>query len=247
MRIVIFGGTTEGRLLSHALAALGGTVTVCVATEYGREEQGEAEHICVLAGRKDAAGMAAVLGSADLCVDATHPYAKEASQNIRLACEQMDVPCLRLVRGKSEIPPNAKIFSSAAAAAEWLRGTGGNILLTTGTKELEKFSALGGARIYPRVLPLPESLAACEAAGIPRGNVLALQGPFSQELNEALIHQFKIQYLVTKDGGKAGGFSEKAAAAAAAGIRLLVIRRPEEEGLTYEEIMARCREMMICR
>ena len=42
MNVVLFSGTTEGRRLSRALAELGAGVTVCVATQYGREEQGEA-------------------------------------------------------------------------------------------------------------------------------------------------------------------------------------------------------------
>lgn len=40
MKVILFGGATEGRTLSRELAALGVEVTVCVATDYGREEQG---------------------------------------------------------------------------------------------------------------------------------------------------------------------------------------------------------------
>lgn len=247
MRIVMFGGTTEGRLLSRELARMGAEVTVCVATGYGREEQGDEPGIRVLSGRRDAAAMEQVVAGADVCVDATHPYAVEASRNIRTACCAKGVPYLRLLRRSSDIPEGAETFASASAAAEWLKGTAGNILLTTGAKELGAFAPLGGARLYPRVLPLHDSLSACEKAGIPNRNILALQGPFTRELNEALIRQYQIRYLVTKDGGRAGGFAEKAEAASAAGVTLLLIRRPEEHGLDYESVLARCREMMACR
>ena len=243
----MFGGTTEGRLLSRDLAQLGAAVTVCVATDYGKEEQGDAPGVRVLAGRKDAGEMGRLLAGADVCVDATHPYAREASRNIRAACAEQGVPLLRLLRRESEIPEGTKLFDTAEAAARWLEGTQGNVLLTTGAKELGVFAALDGARLYPRVLPLHDSLSACEAAGIPRSNILALQGPFTQELNEALIRQFHIRYLVTKDGGKAGGFQEKALAAASTGVQLLLIRRPEDDGLDYESVLARCREMMTCK
>ena len=73
-----------------------------------------------------------------------------------------------------------------------------------------------------------------------------MQGPFSQELNEALIRQFSINFLVTKDGGAAGGFAEKAAAAAAAGVVLVVLRRPAEQGETADEILQSCKEMIPC-
>ncbi len=247
MRVVIFGGTTEGRLLSYQLAELGAEVTVCVATAYGQEEQGRFSGMTVLTGRLDSKGMCRVVAGKALCIDATHPYAAEASRNIRDACRQEQVQCIRLLRGQSEIPDGAKVFASAAGAAEWLAATCGNILLATGAKELRAFAALGGDRLYPRVLPLQESLAACEAAGVPRSNVIAMQGPFSQELNEALIRQFGIRYLVTKDGGRAGGFDEKAGAAAATGTQLILIRRPEEDGLDYDAVLAQCKEMMGCR
>ena len=85
MNVVVFSGTTEGRSFSRALAALGAAVTVCVATELGAEEQGCADGITVRTGRLDAEGMTALLRSAALCVDATHPYAAEATRNIRAA------------------------------------------------------------------------------------------------------------------------------------------------------------------
>lgn len=246
MGVLIFGGTTEGRTLSRALAALGASVTVCVATGYGREEQGEAPGVRVLTGRLDASGMERALSGADLCVDATHPYAVEASRNIRAACEAAGVRLLRLKREESAVPPGTRTFSTAREAAAWLQTTEGRILLTTGAKELGVYAGLGGARLFPRVLPSHEGLSACEAAGVPHSNILALQGPFSRELNEALIRQYDIRYLVTKDGGRAGGFEEKAAAAAAAGITLVLIRRPREDGLDYDAVLRQCREMMGC-
>lgn len=246
MRFVLFSGTTEGRRLSHALAALGAAVTVCVATEYGREEQGEAAGVTVLSGRMERADMAQTVKGAALCVDATHPYAVQASGNIRAACEQEGVPLLRLLREECPAPPGAAAFDSAAQATDWLQHTQGNILLTTGAKELALFAPLGGERLYPRVLPLAASLEACAAARVPASHILALQGPFSRELNEALIRQYHIRYLVTKDGGRAGGFQEKAAAAQATGTTLVLIRRPREDGLDYGSVLQRCREMMEC-
>lgn len=246
MRCVIFGGTTEGRTLSRRLARMGAEVTVCVATAYGEEEQGGGAGIRVLAGRLDAAAMERVVRGADVCVDATHPYAREASRNIRAACGAAGVEYLRLLREESGIPEGAAVFSSAAEAAAWLKTTTGNILLATGAKELDAFAPLGGERLYPRVLPLASSLEACAGAGIPANHILALQGPFSQELNEALIRQYRIAYLVTKDGGRAGGFPEKAAAARAAGITLVLLRRPQEDGLDYDTVLKKCGEMMGC-
>lgn len=245
MNIVIFSGTTEGRLLSHLLAKKGTQVTVCVATEYGCEEQGEAPGITVLTGRKTVEEMTALLRGSDLCVDATHPYAVEVTKSVQLACAAAEVPYRRLLRDRSA-DTDAIVVDSAGTAAKLLADREGNILLATGMKELPAFAGISPARLYPRVLPTGDSIAACERAGIPHRNIIAMQGPFSTELNEALIRQFHIAYLVTKDGGKAGGFQEKVQAAENTGIELVLIRRPEETGETFEEIAAACEEMMKC-
>ena len=73
----------------------------------------------------------------------------------------------------------------------------------------------------------------------------AMQGPFSYALNCALIKQFSIRYLVTKDGGAVGGFAEKAQAAQDTGAQLIVVRRPAENGQTAAQILARCKEVLV--
>ena len=239
MKLIIFGGTTEGRELSERMAAAGAQVTVCVATEYGGEMQPAGENVAVRVGAMTAAEKQALLSGADLCVDATHPYASHITASVREACEQAGTPCRRLLRRESEAD-GALVSDTAAEAAAYLQEREGNILLTTGAKELPAFAALDPARIYPRVLASHAALDACEAIGVPRKNIIAMQGPFSQELNEAILRQFEIRFLVTKDGGAPGGFPEKAAAAKAAGAELILLRRPEETGSSFEDILALC-------
>lgn len=247
MKFVVFGGTTEGRVLSHRLAELGGTVTVCVATEYGAEEQGTCPGVTILTGRKTAEEMAELVQDAAVCIDATHPYAVAVTAQLQWACAAAQTPYRRLLREKSRAPDGAIQVESAAAAAAYLRDKPGNILLSTGAKELAAYGTLPPQRLYPRILPTHEGIAACEALGIPHRNLLALQGPFSQALNEALFRQYAIAWVVTKDGGAAGGFPEKAAAAQCCGAKLVVLRRPEEEGATLEELIQACEEELQCR
>ena len=102
------------------------------------------------------------------------------------------------------------------------------------------FTCLDPERLIPRILPSHESLAACEALGIPHRNIIAMQGPFSEELNAAVIRQYRVRYVVTKDGGGPGGFPEKAAAAKETGAQLIVLRRPAERGMPFDDVLDLC-------
>lgn len=176
MKAVVFSGTTEGRVFSRQLAALGAEVLVSVATLLGAEEQGEADGITVHCGRLTTEEMTALLQGAALCVDATHPYAVDATKNIRAACAMAGVEYHRLLREESPLPAGSMVFATAAHAAAFLAGCSGNVLLATGAKELAAFAALGPERLFPRVLPTREGIAACEAAGIPHKNIIAMAG-----------------------------------------------------------------------
>lgn len=244
MKAVVFSGTAEGRELSAKLASMGVQTAVSVATELGREQQGTQPGVEVLCGRLDARQMAELLRDAAICIDATHPYAVEATRNIRAAAEAAGVRYVRLLRAQSAVPEGSLVFDSAAEAAGYLKNTAGGILLATGAKELGCFGGIESGRLYPRVLPTHEGIAACEAAGVPHRNIIAMQGPFSLAMNEAIIRQFDIKYLVTKDGGAPGGFEQKAQAAKNTGARLIVLRRPQEQGQTEAEILRLCGGML---
>lgn len=243
MKLLIFGGTTEGRILAEKSSALGAEVTVSVVTPLGAEELAGMDGIQILAGRLDQAGMEALFPRFDLCVDATHPYAKLATATIRAACESTGTPRLRLLRPASPIE-GAICVPDCKSAAAFLAERPGNILLTTGSKELSAFDRLDKNRLYARVLPTHEGLSACERLGIPHSHILALQGPFSRKMNEAMLEQYQVRWLVTKDGGQTGGFGEKLAAARETGTELVLVCRPPDEGEGLEEILQQIKERL---
>lgn len=137
---------------------------------------------------------------------------------------------------------------SVQAAVEWLASREGNILVTTGSKELAAFSQLPdfATRVYARVLPTLPSLSACLDQGLSGRHIIAMQGPFSRETNRSQLAEFNCRFLVTKDTGDNGGFREKVRAAGEAGAVALVIDRPETErglsdaqGLSADQVMER--------
>ncbi len=257
--ILIFAGTTEGRRIAECLSKAELPARVCVATEYGEAILGELPFVKVKQGRMDESEMRAFMTeqSFALVVDATHPYATLVSTNIRQAAKQAGLPYLRLLRDSgaekvhsenhtTEKKDRVQYFESMEQCEKALETIEGNILLTTGSKDLPLFCKTEAVkqRLYVRVLPGRESLESCETCGISGSHIIAMQGPFSEELNRALLRQFQIQVLVTKESGKTGGFFEKMSACEKEGVTALVVGRPKEEGLSYkqvlEEIEKRC-------
>ena len=242
-KILIFAGTTEGRKLSECLSKSTIYHTVSVATEYGETVLNESPYADVHMGRMDTDEMRDFIKSGDYLavVDATHPYAKVVTENIKSAMEGMDIPYIRLgrdVSSKSEDADFIHIFKSSSECATALKNTEGNILLTTGSKELDIFASDDSLRerLYVRVLPGMESLELCNKNGITGRHILALQGPFTEEMNAAMISQYDINIIVTKMSGSNGGYEEKIMAAKNKSISVYAIGCPEEEaGYTFAE------------
>ena len=261
-KIVIFAGTTEGRRLSEILADAGIAHTVCVATEYGEivmREQTDAEaartkeqpFVSLHRSRMDREQMEEFLRNEgyEIVVDATHPYARVVTENIQSAVNTLRTTeretqfpiYLRLEREISETPeaedPAVSIwyFESNADCAKALENTEGNILLTTGSKELATYCASGRLhdRLYVRILPGRESLELCMEQGIKGRQILALQGPFSTEMNAAILKQYDIHHMVTKNSGRTGGYQEKLEAAKMLGIPVYVIQPVGKAWDTY--------------
>lgn len=240
-KICIFSGTTEGRELARRLCGRGAQITVCTATEYGGGLNDDLPDTRIRNGRMDAAQMIAFFKEEGfICaVDATHPYACEATENIRHACEQTHTEYLRLFRQSGAGADDGIFVPDAHACAAYLQKTQGNILLTTGSKELPVLCADEEIRrrCYVRVLPLPASLDICAQYGVKPERIIAMQGPFDTALNLAMLRAFDARYLVTKDSGNTGGYESKIRAAKQAGVQAVVIGRPtQESGQPLEEI-----------
>lgn len=252
--ILIFAGTTEGRELAEYAAEIGAGCYVSTATEYGQELIGDYLGIHPMAGRMDAEQIGQFIKEKKirLVVDATHPFARAATENIRAACIQAGVRYVRCLRdrgrdlrdkpegkqtsGRSREGRQTVVVGSVRQAVEYLKDTAGNILIATGSKELHLYTAIDGyrERCFARVLSTAEAVEESVKLGFQGRHLIAMQGPFSREMNLALLRQTGAEYFVTKESGKAGGFEEKLMAAEEAGAVLVVVGRPEENGESVE-------------
>lgn len=259
--ILIFGGTTEGRLLAEFCDRERIHSYVSVVSEYGKELLAESPYLHINVSPMDACGMEQFIVShkIGLVVDATHPYALLVTVHIKKACEAAGVRRLRcgrefekaadvLQRQGARTPEqktqsvktgNIIYVSSAADAAEYLKCRQGNVFITTGSKELSAFTVLENfkERCFARVLPSPEVLSSCEKTGLSMSHLICMQGPFSEEMNKAMLRQTEAVYLVTKETGAAGGFEDKLRAAGDCGVTAIVIkRRDESDSLSFDKV-----------
>lgn len=247
MKILLFGGTTEGRKLSQKLCQRNFQVTCCVATAAGKAQLPTLPNLQVLVGRLDETEILSVLQRDDfrLVVDATHPYAQKVSEAAAKAALALKLPYWRVLRPASDL--SGCILAKTVAQACSLAAPG-NVLAATGSKQIAEYCCLPNweSRLFARVLPEPESLALCRAAGLQPWQILPGKGPFTLQENLQLMRRYQIATLVTKDGGAAGGFLEKKKAAQLLNIRCIVIGRPLEKqtGMTVEQVLEKLDSLM---
>lgn len=236
--ILIFGGTTEGRLLAEFCAEKGIPAAVSTATSYGAELLPHSDAIRELVGKLGEAEISSMLkgGNYPLVVDATHPFARTVSANVRTACGEAGIRYLRLLREETEAPMG-RLFNSVAEIVEFLNTNDKKALITTGGNSLAEYTSVRNfsRRLTVRILPAEGAAERCVKMGFPPEKVILEKGPFTVEQNIAHIGKAGAEILVTKESGAAGGFPEKAEAAKQCGAELLTLRRPAESGYSLTE------------
>ena len=258
MKALVFAGTTEGREAALMLARRGISVMAFTATDYGHEVLDGAadglQNLAVESGRLSEEQIRELLlgeASDTLVIDATHPYAAQVTANIRRACMDAQKRYIRIVRKSTFAgePAGVTVLADAQALCEWANREENikkKILLTTGSKDLRIYTEIESYRdrVWPRILPDMDSLRIATELGYKKSNIICMQGPFSTEMNIAMIKSVGADVLVTKDTGATGGFDSKLEAALSSGIEAVVIGRPSDqearqadsEGMSLEEL-----------
>ena len=237
-KILIFGGTTEGRELAEWCAANGIHADVSVTTDYGARLLGSGEMLNVFTGKLDSAEMKTLINAGDYAavIDATHPYATEATANISEACSYTGTRYFRLIREECEL--SGTCVNSLDELVTILNKTDKVILSTLGSKEFPAFTKVSNykQRVWFRVLPSQETAEMCENYGIDEAHILAEKPPYSVDDNTRHIMQSGAEILVTKECGIKGGYPEKIAAARECGIAAITVKRPADSGYSFDEL-----------
>lgn len=248
--ILVLSGTADGRELVNELSRQGKKLVTTVTTSYGAalyEDMGLGK-LC-MEGKLDKEGLIKFIEGNDIdtIIDATHPYAKEASKNAIGACKAKGIRYIRFERNSTQLPQSpllhlVKKVKDLEEAVELSSTLGKRILVTTGYNSVASFIRLKYKNdLVVRILPVPEHIQGCIKMGIPPWNIHALQGPFSKDFNRATIREFNIDVVVTKDGGREAKTLEKIEACLEEGIPIVVIQRPN---LDYPLVCSSIKEVL---
>lgn len=244
--ILFLAGTSDARALAIELQQQGHALLATVVTDSAAnslEEAGIAHHV----GRLSIEQMVAIIQEKDITtvIDASHPYAEEASKTAMAAAEQCKLPYIRYERPQQQyvnpLIAGVETYEEAALIAREHKGT---VMLTTGSKTLATFTKhllIDSIRLVCRMLPNKENMEKCDLLGLKQRDIIAIQGPFSKELNTALYRQYDTTLVITKESGKVGAVDEKVDAALELNIPVILIKRPKityiNQCSTFEEII----------
>jgi precorrin-6A/cobalt-precorrin-6A reductase len=236
--ILLLSGTSEGRILGTRLRAEGLPFIASVTTS-------EARHLFaaidptpeVLVTRFSGDALATLICERQIhaILDATHPFAQHISETAMQAAAQAQIAYVRYERPTTPLAATPSVREDGAiivapdvqTATQICLERGSRVFLTTGTKTLPMFREVMARKwVMARILPTIASLSQAQQAGFAPAQILALRGPFSEELERALLREYQIDLLVTKDSGAAGGLDTKLKAAAALCVPAVVISRP---------------------
>lgn len=227
--IWVLAGTLDGAMILSRLKEAGFVAVASATTEYGMQKAREAGAVYV-AGAMDAVEMEEFIRSRRISavVDATHPFAINASVNAIKACDKLGVPYLRYERPTLEVTgEEVHLVDDFYSAGRRASALGEVIFYTGGTRNMETFlGGCNGKRVIARVLNEAGNVDRCLELGLKREDIIAAIPPFSKEDNLEMFLMHKADVLVTKETSGVGGFMEKVEAARELGMEIVVIRRP---------------------
>ncbi len=218
MRVLLLGGTAEGRALAKTLHPHVDVISSLA---------GRVPDPVLPVGPVRIGGFGGVDGlrhwlkeeRIDTVVDATHPFAETMTAHAAQVCGELRIPHLVLARPAWD-PGAAIVVASDSHAAETVAREGySRVFLTTGRSGTAAF-ADSDAWFLIRAVTAPDS------ALLPRRHELLLsRGPYRYDDEFALLRKHRIDALVTKNSG--GDMTRaKLDAAAALGIPVVMVARP---------------------
>ncbi|MBB4567214.1 cobalt-precorrin-6A reductase [Rhizobium leucaenae] len=233
-RILILGGTTESRQLAAALASRADLDVVLSLA--GRTADPAAQPVPVRSGGFGGAeGLARYLTdeAIDLLIDATHPFAARISANAAEAAALSGISAFAL-RRQAWLPAEGDRWRSVRSVSQAIAALGPSpchVFLAIGRQEAHQANAAPIHHYWVRsVDPVEPPLT------VPSVTYIHAKGPFRLEDELAMLRQYRIDVIVTKNSGGSATYA-KIEAARQLGIEVIMIERAPAADMPVVEIM----------
>lgn len=228
--IWVIGGTKDSRVFLEKYIKIDSNIIVSTATEYGGKLL-ENFDIKTSTKKMDKTEMLNFIDEYNITkiIDTSHPYAFEVSQNAMDVADEKNIKYFRFERETIDLlPKKYSKFNDIESLINYIENLEGNILVTLGSNNVPAFKDLKNlSNIYFRILPKWDMVKRCEDNNILPKNIIAMQGPFSEIMNIAMLEQLNIKYLVTKKAGDTGGEKEKVTACDKKDVEIVYLEKKE--------------------
>jgi precorrin-6A/cobalt-precorrin-6A reductase len=249
MRIIIMAGTSDAVDIIELISADADIdVIATTTTSYGGDIALASGANEALVGALDTGDMVGLIekNQIDLLIDATHPFASEATLTAIKSTKKAQIPYLRFERASIKLDTYENLFfasnfDEAAEIAIKLTENLNNkrIMHLAGVTTLpQMIKKIPVDSLIVRVLPAVYSIKKCAEYGIPSENIIAMQGIFSKEFNKSLMSEYNVDMIVTKESGESGGTISKIEAAISLGIPVVIVKRPKIPELENEMVFS---------
>lgn len=233
LRVLVLGGTIEGRQIAQRLAAR--RIPVTLSYQNAPSHHPWPVGVEVHHGSFDYRSLTEFVQHhhVNYIVDAAHPDAKTIHHLAKTVSETLHVDYVRYARS-SLVREHSLIYpvTSHEDAAQIAATMSGTVLLMVGIKFLDVYAQvlLPRPQVNPviRILPKSSSIHKAETLGFAPQQIIAMMGPFSQSINAALYDQYRPKLVVTKAGSY--DLHDKVQPALDRGIPVVVVHRAPESG-----------------
>lgn len=223
--ILVFGGTTEGRIAIKTLDEGEGRYMYSTKGATQKVDCGHGVHICGAMSREDMLTLCREKG-VRLIVDAAHPFALFLHNTVGEVARALDIPVIRLERRYPESEEEGIVWcDSYEDAVKRMESSGVRRLLAlTGVQTIPDLKGFWESHeTWFRILDRTESAQKAERDGFPRDHIVF----YEEDSAESLIERICPDAIITKESGTSGGFTEKVRSALDRGVKVFAVRRPK--------------------
>ncbi|MDE6379876.1 MAG: cobalt-precorrin-5B (C(1))-methyltransferase CbiD [Muribaculaceae bacterium] len=223
--ILVFGGTTEGRMAVETLDEGVGHYFYSTRGDLQKIECAHGEHVHGAMTQSDMVDFCRS-NSIRLVIDAAHPFASSLHSTIHRVSRELGIPVIRFERRYPSVDYEDTVWCDDFEEAVKVMENSGieRLLALTGVQTIKRLKPYWiRHETWFRILKRQESVDTAAREGFPVERLVY----YDDASMDSLIRTIQPDAMITKESGESGGFMEKIEAAGRHSVKVFVVRRPK--------------------